>query len=123
MSETSSAPPGSFHSEGDRVTLYLSAVDALQEVGGAIKLTITDQEGLERKIIIMHTDADTYLAFADQCTHNGKELNYLHEDRKLACAGLGSQFGLSGQVIRGPAVEAVYLYHLRIEGDGLVIEL
>jgi Rieske Fe-S protein len=62
-------------------------------------------------------------AFADSCTHNGKELNYLHKEAKLACCGRSLQFDLAGHVLRGPAEDALLRYRQWQEGEDLVIEI
>jgi Rieske Fe-S protein len=80
-------------------------------------------DGTERKLIIVRPGKADYRAFADACTHNGKELNYLYGAGLLACNGRSSQFDLAGNVIRGPAEEALLKYGLWQEGRELVIEI
>lgn len=92
-------------------------------VGGAVKLTLEDVNGSERKIIVVRLSEEDYRAFADACTHNGKELNYLHRKGLLACCGRGSRFDLAGHVIQGPAEEALSRYPVQQEGGALVIEI
>ena len=125
-SDTPSAPVGSYRVEDDRVIVALSQVEALKGVGGAAKFKLragTAQDGSELQIIVVHSGDGDYRAFADRCTHNGKELNYLHKERKLACCGLRSQFDLAGNVIRGPAEDALLKYRLQRTGEELVIEI
>jgi Rieske Fe-S protein len=122
-SDTPSAPAGSYRVEAGRVIVALSEVTALQGVGGAVKLRLPDKDGSELKLIVLHSGGEDYRAFADWCTHNGKELNYLHDEGKLACCGRSSQFDLGGNVIRGPAEDALLRYPLRQEGEELVIEI
>lgn len=123
VSDTPSAPEGSYRREGDKIIVALSEVDDLKEVGGAVKFTLDDKESSELKIIVVHSRDDEYQAFADQCTHNEKELNYLHKEGILACCGLGSQFDLEGNVIKGPAEDALLEYPLRREGEELLIKV
>ena len=123
VSDTPSAPEGSFRREGDKVIVALSEVSDLEKVGGAIKFTLDNGDGSELKIIVVHTTDEEYQAFADRCTHNGKELVYLHAEEKLACCGLGSQFDLEGNVDKGPAEDALLEYPLRREDKELLIEV
>lgn len=102
-SDTPSAPEGSCRREGDRVIVALSEVDDLKEERGVVRFTLDGEDGSELKMIVGHSKDETYQAFADRCTHNGKELNYRHEDRKLQCLSGKAQFDLEGEVLRGPA--------------------
>ncbi len=122
ISDTPAAPVGSYSIKDGRVAVALSQVEALAPVGGAVKLAMI-VGGSDRKVIILHSAAEDYRAFADSCTHNGKELNYLHEDGKLACCGRSSQFDLDGNVLKGPADTALLQYSLWQEGEELVIEI
>lgn len=121
--DTPAAPAGSYRLEDGRVIVALSGVEALQGVGGSAKFTLSDKEGSERKVIILHVADGEYRAFADSCTHNGKELNYLHAEGKLVCCGRSSQFDLGGNAIRGPAEDALLRYRLWQECEQLVIEI
>jgi len=122
-SDTSPVPVGSYRVQDGRVFVELSKVGTLLSVGGAVKLTLEDVNGSERKVIVVRLSEEDYRAFADACTHNGKELNYLHRKGLLACCGRGSRFDLAGNVIQGPAEEALSRYPARQEGGELVIEI
>jgi nitrite reductase/ring-hydroxylating ferredoxin subunit len=99
-------------------------VDALQEVGGAVKFAFNNSTGSEVKVIVVRSGEETYHAFSDQCTHGGNELNYVYEEGKLQCSSLGhSQFDLAGNVLKGPARGVLARYPLRREGDDLMIEV
>ena len=122
VSNTTPAPEGSYRRQEDKIIVSLSEIDALREVGGAVKFTLNAKDGSELKIIVLHSGPDEYRAFADHCTHNGKELNYLHDESMLACCGLGSEFDLEGNVLEGPAEDALVAYSLRKAGEELVID-
>jgi Rieske Fe-S protein len=121
-SDTPSAPAGSCRMEEGKVLVALPEVAALQDTGGAVKFTLFDKDGSEHKFIVVHSGDQTYRAFSDRCTHKGKELIYLHGERKMACSGLGSQFDLAGRVLRGPAEDALVGYPTQHEGELLTIE-
>jgi Rieske Fe-S protein len=122
-SSTPPAPAGSYRVQNGRVVVSLSEVGSLLDVGGAIKLTLDGVNGPERKVIIARPGEADFRAFADACTHNGKELNYLHAEGLLACCGRSSRFDLAGEVIRGPAEDALLSYQVRHESGELVIEI
>jgi thiosulfate dehydrogenase [quinone] large subunit len=123
ISDTPPAPAGSYRVQDGRVFVALSKVRTLLSVGEAVKLTLENVNGSERKVIVVRLSEEDYRAFADACTHNGRELNYLHRKGLLACCGRGSRFDLAGHVIQGPAEEALPRYPVRQEGGELVIEI
>ncbi len=122
-SDTPAAPVQSYRVVDGQVIVELAAVEALAEVGSAIKLALAGQSGSEVKIIVVHVAKDHYQAYANACTHNGKELNYLHQEQKLACCGRSSQFDLAGNVVRGPAEKALLRYDTGLAGESLFIEI
>ncbi len=121
-SSTPPAPAGSYRLQDGRVHVTLSQVGALLGVGGAVKLTLEGEDGSERKIILVRPGQADYRAFADACTHNGKELIYLHEERLLACCGRSSRFDLAGEVNHGPAENILLSYRVDQEDGELVIK-
>ena len=122
-SSTPVAPEGSYRFLDGRVCVSLSEVGTLLGVGGAVKLALADHNGSERKVIVVRRGEADYRAFANACTHNGKELNYQHGEGLLACCGRSSRFSLAGEVIHGPAKAALQHYRVWQEGDELIIEL
>jgi Rieske Fe-S protein len=91
-------------------------------VGGAVKCEVGVGDDSVLRIILVRPCESDYRAFADACTHNGKELSYLHEEGMLACSGRSSRFDLEGKVMRGPAELALPRYAVRMDGGQLVIE-
>ena len=122
-SSVPSAPEGSFRVQVGRLRLALSEVGTLLGVGGAVKLALADPNGSERKVIVVRPGKADYRAFANACTHNGKELDYLHAEGLLACCGRSSRFDLAGEVIHGPAEHALPSYPVVREGDEMVIDI
>jgi Rieske Fe-S protein len=122
-SATPSAPAGSYRVQDSRAYLALAKVRTLLGVGGAIKLTVGEVNGAERKVIVVRPDGANYRAFADACTHNGKELDYLHYEGVLACCGRNSRFDLAGNVLHGPAEDPLLSYRTWRQGDELIIDI
>lgn len=115
------APEGSYRREGDLVVVSLAAAGPLKPVGGTVRVILGGGEDAELRMVIVHAEGETYRAFADRCTHNGKELDYLPEAAKLQCRSGQAQFDLDGEVLRGPAKRALQVYPTRREGDQLLI--
>ena len=123
---TSHTPPasaGSYYVQDGRVYVTLSKLGTLLRAGEAVKLTVGDVNGSERKLIIVRPGEADYRAFANACTHNGKELNYLHGEGLLACCGRSSRFDLAGNVIQGPAEDVLSSYRVWHEDGELGIEI
>ena len=102
--------------------MALGAAEALYPVGGALRCTLSGEDA-EVTLIVVHSAPETYRAFADRCTHNGKALDYLPESGTLQCRSRKARFDLEGQVLRGPAERALLAYPTRRQGDELVIEV
>jgi nitrite reductase/ring-hydroxylating ferredoxin subunit len=117
---TPAAPEGSYRRAGDQVIVSLQAAGELGAVGGAVRLAL---DAGETKLIVVHPQDQVYLAFADRCTHNGKALDYLHEEREVCCRSLKSRFDLAGGPIRGPAAGDLSLYPVRRQEDELTIDV
>lgn len=117
---TPAAPEGSYRREGNQVIVALSAAAELAAVGGAVRLAL--DEG-EIKLIVVHAEDQVYRAFADRCTHNGKELDYIHEQGEICCRSRKSRFDLAGSRVKGPAVSGLVAYPLHRQEGELVIEL
>jgi len=88
-----------------------------------VRLRLGHDKDSEQRIIIVRSNVDTYRAFADRCTHNGKELYYLHEEKVLRCYSGRSYFDLEGRVIKGPAEIALHPFQTHQAEDELVIEI
>ena len=117
---TPAAPEGSYRREGDQVIVALSAAGELAAVGSAVRLAL--DEG-ETRLIVVHAEEQVYRAFADRCTHNGKELDYVHERGEICCHSRKSRFDLAGSLVKGPAVSGLVAYPLHQRGDELVIAI
>jgi nitrite reductase/ring-hydroxylating ferredoxin subunit len=122
-SDTPTAPAESYRIQDGRVYLAMFKVGDLLDVGGAVKFALDGADGSERKVIVVCPGEEDYRAFADACTHNGKELNYLHGAGLLACCGRSSRFDLTGEVLRGPAEVALSRYRVWRQDGELVIEV
>jgi Rieske Fe-S protein len=116
-------PLGSYRHEGTRIIVELSRGAPLQQVGGAARLVLGKNEESALKIFLLRTDRNAYRAFTDQCTHNGKPLDFLPEKSRLQCLSGRSHFDYAGNVLEGPADHALHTYPSRRIGDQLIIEI
>jgi nitrite reductase/ring-hydroxylating ferredoxin subunit len=116
------APSGSYRHVGSRITIELSHLTPLQQVGGIARIVLGENEESALNLLLLRTEHDTYRAIADQCTHNGKHLVYLPEKSRLVCQSGRSHFDYDGNILRGPAEVPLRVYPSRRTGDQLIIE-
>jgi Rieske Fe-S protein len=90
----------------------------LRPVGGSYHLELED---LERDLLVIHPTKDEYLALDIKCTHRACDLGYSKEDLLLVCPCHGSQFDLTGAVVKGPATKPLNYYHAELQGDEVIV--
>lgn len=124
ISNTAQVPAGSYWLEAGHVVLDLKKTSDLTIVGGSVKLEfIHPDDGTPAKIILVHPENSSYLAFSNSCSHKGKELEYDHETKKLHCVSGHSGFDLSGKVLKGNAERPLKDYPIELEGDILIVRI
>jgi len=76
----------------------------------------------DRAVAVAHV-ADDWYAFDDVCTHRGCSLSDGElEGTSIVCMCHGSEFDMeSGDVLQGPAVEALDVFEIRVEGDDVEV--
>jgi Rieske Fe-S protein len=104
------------------IPIMLIDTPELEQVGGAYRLEIED---LDKDILVVRTDAETYVAVDIKCTHKGCQVSYKLEMAKppgFACPCHGSKFDMSGKPLNGPATKPLGMYETKVvEGELLVI--
>lgn len=65
--------------------------------------------------------SETYRAFEMKCTHQGAELQFTGS--RLSCPAHGSEFGLKGEVLNGPAAHALQEFQVKIENQYIQIQI
>jgi len=90
--------------------LSLPANSALNTNGGSM---------LKSGVIVACTSTGAYVAVASACTHQGFTLAFDNPGNQFHCANHGSNFGLTGAVINGPATIALKTYNTTLTGTNL----
>lgn len=90
--------------------LTLSANSALNSNGGSL---------LKSGVIVARTSTGTFVAVASACTHQGFTLAFDNTNTQFHCANHGSNFGITGSVINGPATVALKSYNTQLNGTSL----
>lgn len=91
---------------------------SLATVGGAIK--IPDPNSADRPMIVSRISGSSVAAFSSRCTHMGFEVP-LPSDNLITCDYHGSQYDISGNVLRGPATSNLKKYSAAIQGAIITI--
>ncbi|MFC1618828.1 Rieske (2Fe-2S) protein [Candidatus Neomarinimicrobiota bacterium] len=115
------APTDSYRREADLVIVSLSALPDLQSVGGAVRLELGN--GSRERLLVVHSAEQIYTTYANRCTHNGKELDYRHDQHRVQCISGKSHFNLAGKITKGPAGGPLKIYPNQLDGDELWISL
>lgn len=65
--------------------------------------------------------ANAFSAVQVACTHEGTAINYNATQGKFICPNHGSQFGINGNVLVGPAAVALKKYAVVVKGNTLTV--
>lgn len=66
----------------------------------------------DKKVIIARTLADTWLAVASACTHEGTTIGYRSATNDFRCPNHGAEFSATGAVQKGPAASALKKFNV-----------
>ena len=102
----------------NRVRLALAEMPKLAEPGGYVKVY---PFGFAHPIVVFENPSGEIFAISTTCTHAGCEVR--KTKNKFECPCHGSQYDLTGKVIRGPAPAALTRFPVRKEVDFLEIIL
>lgn len=89
------------------IRVALDRAPELAAVGASAKIG-------SRHIIIARVGNEEYVAASNECTHNGKAIEYDHDARLFLCVS-SSEFGLDGSRVGGPAERALSTFGTFLE--------
>ena len=102
--------------------LRLGEADSSGLLGSETSLLVAAEGGNE-KILVVHRPDGTLSAVSSVCTHMGCDVAYDKNLGHLRCPCHGSQYGLDGHNIKGPAKKPLRRYSVSIENGRVVITL
>jgi cytochrome b6-f complex iron-sulfur subunit len=85
---------------------------ALTAVDGALVIAAPRDS-----ILLVRSSASAVQAVSDICTHAGCGVRYDHVNRIVSCPCHGSQYTLTGMVLRGPAVKPLAKYQTQLDAN------
>ncbi len=103
-------------------TIRLSEADSSALFKSKVGFLVQLKESGE-KIIVVHIGGGTLFAVNSVCTHMGCDVNYDQKFSHFLCPCHGSEYGLDGQNIKGPAKRPLKSYTVRTENSRVVIVL
>lgn len=103
-------------------TLRLSEADSSALLKTQIGFLVQSKEGGD-KIMVVHSGDGSLFAVSAGCTHMGCDVSYDKKLGRLLCPCHGSEFGLDGQNIKGPAKRPLKHYTVRTENARAIIVL
>jgi nitrite reductase/ring-hydroxylating ferredoxin subunit len=107
--------------EGNRVTVRVGEVPELQRPGGAVYLK---GKGLKPSVLIVRSEDDGFLCFANKCTHGGWKLDPVAGKSELRCCSVNhSTFNFEGAKLTGPAKGPIRVYNSEMKDGNLLIDL
>jgi len=107
--------------EEGKVRVKLSQMPEPLPKGGAVYLA---GQGLSMPILILRTEGDRYLAFANRCTHAKRKLDPVPGESKLRCCSVfHSTFDLDGNRLSGPAKEPLTCHAVEQSDGDLIVTL
>ena len=114
--ETKPLGPDQWSVEGGKVVVQKP--DSIPK-GGAVYI---QGKGLKQALLIVHTDDDKYLSFANACTHGKRKIDPVAGERKLRCCSvMHSQFDYEGKPLSGPAKEPLKRQQVELAAGKLVV--
>jgi len=119
--ETRQLDPTLWSLENSQIRLNLGQVTELATKGGAVYL---QGKGLDKPVLIVRTEDDRYLAFANACTHGGRKIDHVPGESRLRCCSVGhTTYDYDGNVIKGLAKGPIAKYETEVTGTDLIVRL
>jgi len=104
-----------------KLVLDLSKLPEFDDLGSAVRI---EGEALETSVLVVYGDDGKYYAFKNACTHAGRRIDPLQGTMTMECCSVSSStFNYKGEVLSGPADEALTSFPLSLENDYLSIQL
>lgn len=110
----SSPVPGAFEEH----TFLLDSTPALKAVGGVAHV---DVPSLWLVVIVIRVQQEKMVSLSRVCPHGACEVVYLPEPGILECPCHGSQFGIDGTLLKGPAERPLTAYATRFDATSVTI--
>jgi Rieske Fe-S protein len=112
------AVDGTVTPTNNMATLTFAMYPKLATVGGGVVVDISGEP-----IAVIRTGDTAATALSAVCTHQGCTVEIQSGSAPLYCACHGSEFALSGVVVRGPARQSLRVYQASVDANGVTVTL
>lgn len=102
--------------------LRLDEADSSVLLGSQTSLLVAAKGGDEKILVVRSADGNLF-AVSSVCTHKGCDVGYDKKLDHLRCPCHESQYGLDGEIIKGPAQKPLKRYGVSTENGRVVITL
>ena len=109
---------GSVTPTNNMATLTFAMYPKLATVGGGVVVDISGEP-----IAVIRTGDTSATALSAVCTHQGCTVEIQSGSAPLYCACHGSEFAISGVVVRGPARQSLRVYQATVDANGVTVTL
>ena len=107
--------------EDGKARVKIDQVPELKQAKGAVYLK---GKGLQKPVLILRTEDNRYLAFANVCPHGKRKIDPAPGEPVLRCCSFNhSKFDYDGKRLTGPAKEPLTKYTAEVSGGDLLITL
>jgi len=115
------ADPECWRYEAGRLEVDLLRAPELADKGGALRF---EGEALPKRVLVVHGADDEFRAYHNKCTHAGRRVDVVDAGELLECCSVGkSTYALTGQSVRGPGKDALFLFPTALEDSRLFVDL
>jgi cytochrome b6-f complex iron-sulfur subunit len=115
--DAAQAAAGITTTKDGKLQVSLAANKALAKVGGSVIVGLND--GSELAVVRVAPGVKGFVALSLTCPHNGATV--MQQGNDWICPAHGSEFTLSGKLLRGPARQALSTYPLAATAKTLTI--
>lgn len=115
---------------GNQPTPPPASTSGITISGSTIQIDLTSQTGLAEaggwllivsaKTLVVNVGG-AYRAMTSVCTHSACDRNWTFAGNKFTCTCHGSEFDTSGNVLKGPATQALQSYGTQLNGTTLTV--
>ncbi|HEV8358620.1 MAG TPA: Rieske (2Fe-2S) protein [Gemmatimonadales bacterium] len=88
---------------------------------GSGRFALVDAPGLQLPLYVYRSDDGEFSAVSTRCMHRGCQVEPAAEH--LVCPCHGSEYGNTGEVLKGPTQQPLRRLPVSVEGDTIAIEL
>jgi len=100
------------------VAVPLGKAPKLKSIGGSMVTRIRGKE-----LLLVRDGQNSAHAFESKCPHEGCDVNYSAESRKIECPCHDARFDLSGKVLQGPPPRPLETYQAIVDGDRILLRI